>query len=243
MVTMDPEEIFSLTDCETERTPAELLEWVEEKTRLLRSISGGDSQLLPCMGLARKFLDEMYPLSLLVNHLFGERLDVVCKPNLEDDEFDAIVIDYRDPPLRVQKIEFVHAILCYEEFLHRLYLQQKAPVFTFGKLGGKEKKSAHASDEAVPHVVLLNKGLELFVKAARTKSGKVYGRDTSLVIVFDDYATFRARDDVATLEEFINAEILPMDLDFERLFLLGWSGETILSYSLSGQNLRKARSS
>ena len=242
MATMDPEEIFSLTDCETERTPAELLEWVEEKTRLLRSISGGDSQLLPRTGLARKFLEEMYPLSLLAKHLFGERLDVVCKPNLEDDEFDAIVIDYCDPPLRVQKIEFVHAILCYEEFLHRLYLQQKAPVFTFGKLGGKEKKSAHASDEAVPHVVLLNKGLELLVKAARTKSGKAYGRDTSLVIVFDDYATFRTRDDVAKLEEFINAEILPMDLDFERLFLLGWSGETILSYSLSGRNLRKARS-
>jgi hypothetical protein len=240
---MDPEEVFSLTDCETERTPAELLEWVEEKTRLLRSISGGDSQLLPRTGLARKFLDEMYPLSLLAKHLFGERLDVVCKPNLEDDEFDAIVIDYRDPPLRVQKIEFVHAILCYEEFLHRLYLQQKAPVFTFGKLGGKEKKSAHASDEAVPHVVLLNKGLELLVEAARTKSGKAYGRDTSLVIVFDDYATFRTRDDVAKLEEFINAEILPIDLDFERLFLLGWSGETILGYLLSGPDMRKARSS
>lgn len=226
-----------------ERTPAELLEWVKEKTRLLRSISGGDSQLLPRTGLARKFLDEMYPLSLLAKHLFGERLDVVCKPNLENDEFDAIVIDYRDPPLRVQKIEFVHAILCYEEFLHRLYLQQKAPVFTFGKLGSKEKKSAYASDAAVPHVVLLNKGLELLVKVARTKSGKAYGRDTSLVIVFDDYATFKARDDVAKLEQFINAEILPMDLDFERLFLLGWSGETILGYLLSGPDMRKARSS
>jgi hypothetical protein len=184
----------------------------------------------------------MYPLSLLAKHLFGARLDVVCKPNLEDDEYDAIVIDYRDLPLRVQKIEFAHAILCYEEFLHRLYLQQKPPIFTFGKLGGRDKKSARAYEEAVPHVVLLNKGLELLIEVAQAKSAKAYGRDTSLVIVFDDYATFSTKDDLSKLEQLVNTDIMSMNLDFERLFLLGWSGETILGYSLAGRKIHRARS-
>lgn len=242
---MDPGKILSPVDCETERTPAELVEWFEEKNDLFRSTKEGKNYLVLRKGLAKRFIDEIYPLSRLVRHLFGERVDVVCKPNFSDDDCDAIVIDYCDRPLRIQRIEFTRAIFCYENYLRRLYFPGEGQLFTLSKLMSRDAKGARtegrAEEETVPHVVLLNKGLELVVEAARQKSTRPYGTDTSLVIVFDDYATFKSQEDLATLEEFVNTEVLPIDMDFDRLFLLGWSGSTILGFSLVGGGVPRAQ--
>jgi len=57
-----------------------------------------------------------------------------------------------------------------------------------------------------------------------------------LVVVFDDYASFRSDDDLAALERFVSSEILPMPLDFSKLFLLGWSGHTLLGFALANKS-------
>ncbi|MFQ5937847.1 MAG: hypothetical protein ACE5LB_15700, partial [Acidiferrobacterales bacterium] len=122
---MDPEQVLSAADYETERTPQELIRWVEDKSRLFGQSEDGKNYVRSREGLARKFIDEIYPLSHLARHLFEGRLDVVCKPSLGDEEFDAVIVDYRDRPLRIHKLKFVHAIHAYDEYLHRVCLPEE----------------------------------------------------------------------------------------------------------------------
>ncbi|MFQ5994776.1 MAG: hypothetical protein ACE5K1_06745 [Acidiferrobacterales bacterium] len=241
---MDPETILSETDCGKERTPSELAQWVEEKNDLFRHTKEGRKYLAQRKGLAERFVDVIFPLCHLAQYLFGRRLDVVCKATLADEVFDALVIDYRDRPLRVQQAQFSHAILCYEEYVRRLCVPEGVHVPALSKLLGREVRKhpdkGRSDDEAVTQIVLINKALELIAGTARSKVGRSYGKDAWLVIIFDDYATFRTPADMATLRRFVHTEILPLHLDFGRLFLVGWSGETVMGFALGGTALKKA---
>jgi hypothetical protein len=240
---MDPEHILSVADCETERTPAQLLAWVTEVNRRFARTREGKEYVRSRQGVAKKLVDSIYPFSLLMKHLFSERVDVVCKPNLgadTDETHDALYIDYRDRPLKVQKLEFAHSIYSYAQYVRRVYFPTEEPVFIYRKRR-RPPKATHAEGELISNVAWLNKSLELIATAARRKRGQHHAPDTSLVIVFDDYAAFRTEDDLAALERFVTHEILPMELDFCRLFLLGWSGHTVLAYTLGG-NFSQAQS-
>jgi hypothetical protein len=233
---MEPAKILSLVDCETERTPAELVRWVEEKNELFKSTKEGRAYLVERQGLARCFMDKICTLSLLARRLFNNRIDVVCKPNLSDDDCDAVIVDYRKRPLRVRSIVFARAILSYEAYLRRLYLPDEEHPFLLSRFAQRDRrdhKSKSADDdETLLHVILLNKGLELIAKAAKAKANRPYGKLATLVIVFDDYGTFRSREDLSLLEDFVITEVLPMNLDFGKLYLLGWSGSTIIEFSV-----------
>lgn len=229
---MDPEQILSAADCETERTPRELILWVEEKSKLFGRTEDGKSYARARTGLARNLIDHIYPLSRLAKHLFDGRLDVVCKPVI-DDGFNAIIVDYRDRPLKVHKLKFVQAIHAYEEYLQRVYLPEQGFLSAVSRLAGG---STHSGDEPVNNIAWLNKSLELIAQTVALETGRRYGRDTSLVVVFDDYASFRSDDDLAALERFVSSEVLPMPLDFSKLFLLGWSGHTLLGFALANKS-------
>ncbi len=244
---MEPAKILSLVDCEMERTPAELVRWVEQKNELFKSTKEGRRYLVERQGLARCFMDEICTLSFLVRHLFNNRIDVVCKPNLSDDDCDAVIVDYRKRPLRVRSIVFARAILSYEAYLRRLYLPDEEHAFTFSRLTQRDRrdhKRKSADDgETLLHVILLNKALELIAKAARANANRPYGKLATLAIVFDDYGTFRSQEDLSLLEDFVITEVLPMNLDFGKLYLLGWSGNTIIEFSVVDHSkLRKTRS-
>jgi hypothetical protein len=225
---MDPEKILSAADCETERTPLELVRWVEETSKLFARSETGKNYARSRQGLARIFVDRIIPLSHLSRHLFNGRQDVVCKPSIEDD-FDAVIVDYRDRPLRVHTVKFIHAIHAYEEYLRRVCLPEEGFMSTLGMLAGR---GTHADDEPVNNIAWLNRSLELIAETVTLEIDKSYRRDVSLVIVFDDYASFRSEEDIAALERFVTNEILPMPLGFSKLFLLGWSGHTLLGFSL-----------
>ncbi len=226
--TMDPEQILSAADCETERTPLELLSWVEERSKLFARSETGKHYLRSRQGLARIFVDHIVPLSHFSRHLFNGRRDVVCKPSIEDD-FDAVIVDYRDRPLRVHGLKFIHAIHAYEEYLRRVCLPEEGFLSALGMLAGR---GAQADAEPVNNIAWLNRSLELIAQTVSLHANKPYGRDVSLIIVFDDYASFHSDEDIDALERFVTNEILPLPLDFSKLFLLGWSGHTLLGFSL-----------
>jgi hypothetical protein len=185
----------------------------------------------------RTFQKHEGSLSFLVRHLFNNRIDVVCKPNLSDDDCDAVIVDYRKRPLRVRSIVFARAILSYEAYLRRLYLPDEEHAFTFSRLTQRDRrdhKRKSADDgETLLHVILLNKGLELIAKAARANANRPYGKLATLAIVFDDYGTFRSQEDLSLLEDFVITEVLPMNLDFGKLLssFLSW---TTVSYERPG---------
>lgn len=231
---MDPGQILSPDDCEIERTPGEFIRWVDHINRLFARSREGRDYVRARKGLARRFVDAIYPFSRLARLLFEERRDVVCKANVVDEDCDALFIDYRQRPLRVHKLEFAHAIHSYEEYVRRVYLPEDGWVATMGKL----KARAHDSErtgESPSKVVWLNKSLELIAETARRTRARRHERDTSLVILVDDYAAFSAAQDLKALERFVRSEVLPLDLDFHRLLLLGWSGQTLRVFPLSSR--------
>lgn len=57
-----------------------------------------------------------------------------------------------------------------------------------------------------------------------SKSGKKYGPNHVLVIVVDDYQSFRTKDDRAVLVKFVKSMVENVKLDFRAVFLLGATG-------------------
>ncbi|MEE8512454.1 MAG: hypothetical protein V3S36_07400, partial [Acidiferrobacterales bacterium] len=106
LVATSPQSILTTAACAQERTPGELAEWVQTTNALFAHSKVGRSYLTSRQGLARRFTDEICPLSFLTKHLFHRRKDVVCKLNFDDEEFHAAVVDYRDRPVRVHKLVF-----------------------------------------------------------------------------------------------------------------------------------------
>ncbi len=228
---MDPEQILSPADCEIERTPGELVEWVDRINGLFARSRQGKDYVRSRRGLAGQFVDYIYPFSLLVRLLFGTRRDVVCKINVSDESYDALFIDYRHRPLRVHRLEFAHAIHGYDEYVRRVYLPDDGLVAALSMFGARTEDVAEPGEPA-SKVVWLNKSLELIATAARQRLLRRYGRGMSFVIVFDDYAAFSSAQDLKALERFVRSEILPIGLDFHRLFLLGWSGQVLRVFPL-----------
>lgn len=232
---MDPGQILSPGDCEIERTPGELTRWVDDINRLFARTREGREYVRAREGLARGFVDIIYPFSRLARLLFGERRDVVCKANVVDEDCDALFIDYRQRPLRVHKLEFAHAIHGYEEYVRRIYLPEDGWTAT---MLGRPKERPHrpaAKGDPPSKVVWLNKSLELIAETVRSRCTRRHDRDTSLVVVVDDYAAFSAAQDLKALERFVRSEILTLGLDFQRLLLLGWSGQTLRVFALSSR--------
>lgn len=64
--------------------------------------------------------------------------------------------------------------------------------------------------------------LERILAAAERKKGKDYPMNTSLIIFFDDSLHFPRVVDDAQLDDFVNKNILNLDLRFSTLYLVGW---------------------
>ena len=233
---MDPQRILSAAECERERTPNELAEWVKEKNELFSSTREGQDYVAARKGLARKFIDEIYPLSLLARHLFCDRVDVVCKPELDDAGFDALVIDYRDRPLKAHKLVFARAIYRYHQYLHMFYrAQSRASARPRNTVDGRGK-GATAEQWQMDLEKAVAWSFRLVARAARSKVDKPHGSDTSLVIVFDDDWLVQIPEALTKMAEYVEATVLPMELDFSKLFLVGWSGKMLLGFALADQS-------
>jgi hypothetical protein len=240
LVATSPQSILTAAACAQERTPSELAEWVQTTNALFARSKEGRSYLTSRQGLARRFTDEICPLSFLAQHLFHRRKDVVCKPNFDDEEFHGAVVDYRDRPVRVHKLVFCHAIDDYQDYLRQAYWSE----FGSNPKAGKRSKAARrrngptVNDElaVAEGNDLLERGLRLIAQTAQTASARSCGSDTSLVIIFDDHSCFLLPEQLSIMAEFVEAEVLPIALRFSKLFLLGWSGRMFLGFALTDRH-------
>ncbi len=237
LVAASPQSILIAGACAQERIPSELAEWMQTTNAVFARSKEGRSYLTSRQGLARRFTDEICPLSFLAQHLFHRRKDVVCKPNFDYEEFHAAVLDCRDRPVRVHKLVFCHAIDDYQYYLRQAFWSE----FASNPKAGKRSKAARrrngltVNDELAiaEGNDLLERGLRLIAKAAQTASARSCGSDTSLVIIFDDHSCSLLPEQLSTMAEFVEAEVLPMALRFSKLVLLGWSGRMLLGFALT----------
>lgn len=90
------------------------------------------------------------------------------------------------------------------------------------------RRTLEVENEAVDHEETRCKALEIVKMRIHGKSGKKYGPNHVLVIVVDDYLTFRTMDDRAVLVEFVKSIIESAKLDFRAVLLLGSTGNYLV---------------
>jgi hypothetical protein len=154
-------------------------------------------------------------------------------------QFDAIIRDYSNSPNYDLKVEFTQAIDGHDEKLRMEYLIEHGHVSPIGPLSYTgTKKTGHkisAGFELVCHYDSLKNNFALIKNRAEQKSKpKHYGKYHVLVIVIDDYIAPRYdnKNDLEELNEFVKTNVISLPLDFAKVYILGFSGKTLLTYEI-----------
>jgi hypothetical protein len=237
---IDPSAILTKEDMEKERTPGELSFWWEKKNREFANSKEGSHYVLLKKELTKKFLEEILPLSLLANILYAGRCDIICIPNLGNDNFDAIIRNNSCSPPIDLKIEFTLAIDGKDDHLRTKYFVDHGHVSLTGPLTytGTEKTGhkIHIENEAVSHNDSLKKAFALVKSRAEQKcKPKNYGINHILVIIIDDYIAPRYDNlkDLEALSDFMKSNVINLPLDFREVDILGLSGKTFLAFRIA----------
>jgi hypothetical protein len=235
----DPNLLLTETELAIPRTPVELDCWVKAKCRLIADCPEAKEPALLHQGLFKKFYEEVYPLSLFVNHRYSGRSDIRCIPNLDDRDFDARILDDSISPPAELKVEITSAIEGHDQHLRMKYFSSHGQVSVWGTLSasGTEKRGheIHVANEMTAHPDLLNRTFCLIRSAVKRKSRKPnqprkYGQGHILVVVFDDHHWFKPGQDTEDLKDFVTQHVLAFPLDFAALYVVGLSGNTFVHF-------------
>ncbi len=227
--------LLTQSDIEQSRTPAELLKWVNAKCEELGMTPETKKFARSGARLPKKFYDEVRPLAMFASHAFCNRPDILVKPNLNNDNFDGVITSPDNSQLFV---EITCAKDGYMDALRMEVLTQEGHVNALAPItvvGTRYSPNRHIEipDEAVNHKSTVTEHLGHVEKCLRSKANVSYGSKHVLVIVVDDYISFRDARDVQTLDNLVTSQLSRLRLDFGRLVLLGASGKLILSYEVA----------
>lgn len=235
----DPNPLLTAEELTIPRTPTELARWVEDKCRLFADYPEAKEWVLLRQGLSKKFYEEIYPLNLFVTHSYTGRSDIQCIPNLDNRDFDALILDYSTSPPSELKVEITSAVDGYDQYLRMVYFARHGHVSVWGKLSHSGTKKSgheiHVENEAIAHTDLLEHTFSLIQKAVEGKSmspnkPQKYGQGHVLIVVFDDWQLFKPEQDIAALKDFVNKHVLTLPLNFAALYVLGLSGKTFVHF-------------
>ena len=225
------DESISIEELTKERTPSELRRWWDRKNEEVyySTNEGREGLILHNKKPAKQFVEEILPLVKFGERKFGDTNEVLLKPVIGNQCYDAVVTDLRTEPASQGYIEITQSHKGesgYLDFLRRLVLYNGGLVGTHDKVTrtGTKKTGMQvsASPEALPVEKVAEDEQEEIRCAAENKAGKNYPVNTSLVIFFDDRNLHLPRVvDDAQLDDFVNREILELDLRFSALYLVG----------------------
>ncbi len=223
----EPEDILKQEDMETSRSPRDLCAWVDAKASELAQSEEGKAYARSGARLPKKLMEEVRPFGLFAYLRFGSD-DVTCVPNLGNENFDG-QIQFADPAKESIYVELTYAKDGYDENLRLGVLTQRGDVNPLGSLTVTGTKASgnqrvEVGNEAVDRNSIVKSGLSLVSERLTGKSGKKYGPRHVLVIVVDDYITFRWGDDKAALIQCAVTTASNLSMDFGEIYLLGSSG-------------------
>jgi len=218
-------EDISKEELTKERTPLELLKWVEGKLGQIESTEEGERTIRLHIGLAKQLMEEVYPLAIFGCRKFGDTDQILMQPVISNRSYDAVVTDVRSKPASQSYVEITQSLEGENDYLRRLVLQEQGIVFGHGDVTKKGTKKTGLQVSVKPNVNsgdIAGNELNRIVDAAKRKAGRDYPTNTSLIIVFDDDRFFQRHIDDAILDAFFRKCILPLDLRFSTLYLVGW---------------------
>ena len=176
-----------------ERTPFELLSWVEDK--LASFNDDGVRALRLRIGLMKPLVEEVYPMAVYACKKYGNTDLVKIRPAIGSQNYDAIVTDNSRSPASVSYLEVTQAHEGEERHLRNVYLNEHGFVPGHGpikKAGTKKRGMSISADfkaESVPEMA--SRELGKVLSAVKRKERKEYPPDTSLIVWFDDVYTDR----------------------------------------------------
>lgn len=136
-------ELLTQRLCEVKRTQGDLHDWVHAviDASAVSAETRNRFQLREDL-LAKKFMEEIWPLSLVADHCYGGRQDVAFRPMWDSGPFDAQILDGSSSTVEVIPLEFTQAHYDQEMYHRMLYLASHG----FVPLTGPGKKDGHRID-------------------------------------------------------------------------------------------------
>ncbi len=241
-------EYVSQDEIEKERTPSELWDWLIRKVEQTCSTEEGLEAFRLQKGLLKKLPEEIAPLAIFGKQKYGTTDQVLLKPVIGSQSYDAEIIDKRiEPPDKcyieiTQAHEGKDAYFRRRELLEKGFVFSKAPVITTGR--GKNRRTSIPPQATSVEEGVKNE-LNRIADAAKRKAGKDYRSNTFLLIAFDDTTLSEERLKnlgYPGIDDFIRREISDLDLRFSHLYLVGKGQEVFREYPIDQQDRKSLRS-
>ena len=222
--------------CESERTQADLHEWVDAILHASSQTAELRSRFRLREGfLEKRFMEEIWPLSLIADHCYPGRTDVFFRPVLGSQPFDAQIRDCSSANELVIPLELTQADYSQEMFHRMLYLEGHGHVPMTGsitKTGTKQKGiSVRAEIEAVKHKHGRTGQFDKIHRAACRKADGDRLPATRLGIVYEGLH-------ISTVEDFYELRRLavrvlkPLLANYTYLYLIRSEGNHVLEVAL-----------
>ncbi|UCD08247.1 MAG: hypothetical protein JSU79_07775, partial [Dehalococcoidales bacterium] len=217
---------------------SELQDWLMQKVKQICSTKEGLEAFRLQKGILKKLPEEIVLLAIFGIQKFVDTDQVLLKPVIGSQNHDAIVTDFRTKPASKGYIEITQAHEGENDYFRRCELLKtgfvfsNAPVIKTGK--GKNRKVS-----ILPEATSVEEGvkneLNRIVEAAKKKACKEYPVNTSLIIFFDDMTLSNEKLDVLNypkIDDFVNNDILTLDMRFSHLYLVGEAKEVFREYPI-----------
>lgn len=233
---MKPDEVLSVDEMEKERTPDELVEWVQQIETTFSQNKEFRKFARLKTGLVKKFFEEIRPLCLFVKYYYSGNSLILCKPNLGNQKFDATIKDLRKSPHLEQKIE-ITTTANRDDKLRRIFLSERGYVWMTGKIveqGTRNKgRKIQITPEVKDHFDVLNVEFQKILERAENKIKKEYNKDHILLIGFDDSIGFYSvgDSDYQTLDRFSKEKFSELKNAFRATYLVGLNGRVVFEIS------------
>lgn len=222
-----------------ERTPAELLSWVDQTHRDLAASEEDRKWLRLQDGLVKILLDEVRPLALFGIWLAKKYPRLTVKPTVSKEQEQDGSLRSPDWP-NSRQVEVTVAKDGYHENLRMLHLNRfhRAPAngkISFFRSGGRPHPvitptRMRAADETRTETY------GLIMDAAEKKLRKSYPRDIWLLIAFDDHVGFPRAEAVSEFERFFKADVLSLPWQIDGVFAVGMSGQRVTGSRIARPN-------
>ena len=230
-------DLLTQNSCELERTQGDLHEWVHSviDASAVSAEIRRRFQLREDL-LAKKFVEEIWPLSLVADHFYKSRQNVGFQPVFGSGPFDAQIIDRSSSVVQVIPLEFTQANYD-EEMYHRMLFRAS---HEYGLLTGPViKTGTRSSGVSVKAILQLvncaqdrTAQFAKIAKAARRKARGARLPGTRLGIVYEGLHISKQQD-FDELYEFATKNLVPVLGSFAFLYLIRSQGDHVLQIALA----------
>jgi hypothetical protein len=183
--------ILTKDDCEIPRTPEDFLIWIKTVWERIGTTDEIRDLARKGVGLTKPFFEEIWPLESIARHKYLGTSNVLLRPRIGNQDFDAEIIVQTNGAENITRVEFTHTYYDYEFGLRMEYMAEHGHVPLSGHVSREGTKAAggkvSVTVEMTDRKDWLPDLIDRCEERATAKLQKPYSSNTVLAMVFDDY--------------------------------------------------------